>query len=62
MNVETIKNKYKLAIDRAIKGNITGQDVTNIIKFQNKELVELKGEELNQYETNLLTAYSIAFN
>ena len=62
MKTEIIKNKYKLAIDRAIKGNTTGQDVTNIIRFQNKELVGLKGEELNQYEINLLTAYSIAFN
>ena len=62
MNTEIIKNKYKLAIERAIKGNITGQDVNNIIRFQNKELVGLKGEELNQMEINLLTAYSMSFN
>lgn len=62
MNTEIIKNKYKLAIERAIKGNITGQDVNNIIRFQNKDLVGLKGEELNQMETNLLTAYSMSFN
>ena len=62
MNIEIIKNKYKLAVERAIKGNITGQDVNNIIRFQNKELVGLKGEELNQMEINLLTAYSMSFN
>lgn len=62
MNTEIIKNKYKLAVERAIKGNITGQDVNNIIRFQNKELVGLKGEELNQMEINLLTAYSMSFN
>ena len=62
MNTEIIKNKYKLAVERAIKGNITGQDVNNIIRFQNKDLVGLKGEELNQMEINLLTAYSMSFN
>jgi len=62
MNIEIIKNKYKLAVERAIKGSITGQDVNNIIRFQNKELVGLKGEELNQMEINLLTAYSMSFN
>ena len=62
MNTEIIKNKYKLAVERAIKGNITGQDVNNIIRFQNKDLVGLKGEELNQMEIGLLTAYSMSFN
>ena len=62
MNTEIIKNKYKLAVERAIKGNITGQDVNNIIRFQNKDLIDLKGEELNQMEIGLLTAYSMSFN
>jgi len=62
MNIEIIKNKYKLVVERAIKVSITGQDVNNIIRFQNKELVGLKGEELNQMEINLLTAYSMSFN
>ena len=62
MNTKIIKNKYKLAVERAIKGNITGQDVNNIIRFQNKDLIDLKGEELNQMEIGLLTDYSMSFN
>lgn len=62
MNGIKVQNRFKLAIKRALSGEITGQDIKAIIEFQNRDLIEKKGENLDSFELNLLTAYSISFN
>lgn len=62
MNGIKVQNRFKLAIKRALSGETTGQDIKAIIEFQNRGLIEKKGENLDSFELNLLTAYSISFN
>jgi hypothetical protein len=62
MNDLQIENRVKKAVKNALKGNLTGEDVKSIIRFQNKELEMEKGESLDDWELGLLGAYSVAFN
>jgi hypothetical protein len=62
MNNVRIETRVKLAVKNALKGNMTGEDVKAIIRFQSKELAEMKGEALDNWELGLLGAYCVAFN
>lgn len=62
MNEIKVQNRFKLAIKRALSGETTGQDIKAIIEFQNRDLIGKKGENLDNMELSLLTAYSISFN
>lgn len=57
-----IEDRVKLAVKNALKGDITGEDIKAILRFQSKDLTEMKGEELNNWELGLLTSYCITFN
>jgi hypothetical protein len=58
-----IENRFKAAMKRASSNDyISGRDVKAIIEYQNRDLVEMKGEPLNDFELGLLSAYSVAFN
>jgi len=56
-NETQIKNRVKVAVERALKGNTTGQDLVAIVKFQTQEL-----GERNTYEYGMLVMYQAAFN
>jgi len=62
MNETQVKSRVKLAVKKALVGATTGQDIKSIIEFQNRDLIRMKGEALNNMELNLLTEYSIQFN
>ena len=62
MNNVRIETRVKLAVKNALKGDITGEDIKAIIRFQSKELEEMKGEALDNWELGLLGAYCVAFN
>jgi alpha-D-ribose 1-methylphosphonate 5-triphosphate synthase subunit PhnI len=63
MNDTQIKNRAKLAVKRALtQPTISGQDLAALVAFANRDLAELKGESLNQFELSVLGAYAIQFN
>ena len=63
MNEVKVINRAKLAVKRATTQDmITGEDLKAIIVFTNRELAELKGSPLDNYDISLLASYAIAFN
>lgn len=63
MNDTQIKNRAKLAVKRALtQPYISGQDLAALIAFTNRDLTELKGSPLDQFELSVLGAYAIQFN
>ena len=58
MNEEKIiKGKYKLAVKRALAGELSGLDVMSIVRFQCKEL-----GEIDEIGIRMLVAYQMSFN
>lgn len=57
MNEIIVKSKAKLAVKRALKGDITGLDMIAIVQFQMRELGEIDPPSAAQ-----LVLYSAAFN
>jgi hypothetical protein len=62
MNETKLKNRYGLAIKRALAGNITGQDVKAIVEYQLKDAFNIYDEPINEVELVILTHCMIAFN
>ena len=55
-NVE-LENAATESVKQALKGSVTGMDMVNIVKFQNRET-----EDLSNYDAAILLLYSAAFN
>ena len=63
MNDTQVKNRAALAIKRALtQPYISGQDLAALIAFTHRDLADLKGSPLAQYELSILGAYAIQFN
>jgi hypothetical protein len=63
MNEVKVKNRFKLAVKRALtQSSISGQDVRAILEYQNRELAIEKGEPLDDYDLNILLIYAAEFN
>lgn len=60
-NIKT-EDRVKLAVKNALKGNTTSEDIKAILRFQSKDLTEMKGEELKELYLGLLISYCITFN
>ena len=52
-----LENAATKSVSRALKGDVTGMDLLNIIKFQNRET-----EDLSSYDAAILIIYSAEFN
>ena len=52
-----LENAATESVSKALKGDVTGMDLLNIIKFQNRET-----EVLSNYDSAILIMYSAAFN
>ena len=52
-----LENAATKSVSKALKGDVTGMDLLNIIKFQNRET-----EVLSNYDSAILIMYSAAFN
>jgi hypothetical protein len=62
MNKEKIENRFKLAMKRALSGDISGQDVKAIVEYQLRGYL-IEGEEpFNDYELALLAHRMTVFN
>jgi hypothetical protein len=62
MNKIKLENRYKLAIKRALIGEITGQDLKAIVEFQLREYINEGEEPFDEMELALLTNKMIIFN
>jgi hypothetical protein len=62
MNKIKLENRYKLAIKRALVGEITGQDLKAIVEFQLREYINEGEEPFDEMELALLTNRMIIFN
>jgi hypothetical protein len=62
MNKTKLENRYKLAIKRALVGEITGQDLKAIVEFQLREYIKEGEEPFNEMELALLTNRMTIFN
>jgi hypothetical protein len=62
MNKIKLENRYKLAIKRALIGEITGQDLKAIVEFQLREYINEGEEPFDEMELALLTNRMIIFN
>lgn len=62
LNEVRIKNRFKLAVKRALQGYTTGQDVKAIIEFQLREYISEGGEPFNDIEIGLMASYMVAYN
>jgi hypothetical protein len=62
MNKIKLENRYKLAIKRALVGEITGQDLKAIVEFQLREYINEGEEPFNEMELALLTNRMTIFN
>jgi hypothetical protein len=62
MNKTKLENRYKLAIKRALVGEITGQDLKAIVEFQLREYINEGEEPFNEMELALLTNRMTIFN
>ena len=62
MNKIKLENRYKLAIKRALIGEITGQDLKAIVEFQLREYINEGEEPFNEMELALLTNRMTIFN
>ena len=62
MNKTKLENRYKLAIKRALVGEITGQDLKAIVEFQLREYINEGEEPFNEMELALLTNRMVVFN
>jgi hypothetical protein len=62
MNKTKLENRYKLAIKRALVGEITGQDLKAIVEFQLREYINEGEEPFDEMELALLTNRMIIFN
>ena len=62
MNKIKLENRYKLAIKRALVGEITGQDLKAIVEFQLREYINEGEEPFNEMELALLTNRMVVFN
>lgn len=58
------KNRYRLATDRAVKGEITGRDVAAITRQQVSvsSIDDMFESSLDSLEIKLMVATQIAFN
>jgi hypothetical protein len=52
-----LENAATESVKQALKGNTTGVDLSNIIKFQFRDT-----EDLSNYDAAILLLYSAAFN
>jgi hypothetical protein len=63
MNEVKVKNRFKLAVKRALsQSSISGKDIRAILEYQNRELAIEKGEPLDDYDLNILLIYAAEFN
>ena len=52
-----LENAATKSVSKALQGDVTGMDLLNIIKFQNRET-----EDLSSYDAAILIIYSAEFN
>jgi len=52
-----IKKDYQVAVDNILKGQTTGRDLINIVKFQNRDL-----GEIHDINAATLVLYQATFN
>jgi hypothetical protein len=62
MNKTKLENRYKLAIKRALVGEITGPDLKAIVEFQLRDYINEGEEPFDEMELALLTNKMIIFN
>ena len=62
MNAIKLKNRYKLAVKRAMEGDITGQDIKAIVEYQLRDSIKVKGASFDDVELALMASYMMAFN
>ena len=56
------EDRVKLAVKNTLKGDITSEDIKAILRFQAKDITEMKSEELNNLALELLISHCITFN
>jgi hypothetical protein len=57
MKKDLIKKDYQVAVDNTLKGQTTGRDLINIVKFQNRDL-----GEIHDINAATLVLYQATFN
>ena len=62
LNEVKMKNRYNVAVRRAVKGDITGLDLKAIVEYQMKEYIGEGEEPLNDYELAMVTMHMVHFN
>jgi len=62
MNETKVINRFKLAIKRANRGDISGQDVKAIVEYQLRGYVKEGMDPFSDYELALIAAYMVQFN
>lgn len=62
LNEVRIKNRFKVAIKRAMNGTITGQDIKAIVEYQTKEYIGEGEEPFSDAELALMATYMITYN
>lgn len=62
MNEIKVKNRFKVAVKRALQGNTTGQDIKAIILFQLREYTIEGREPFDDMELGLIASYMIQYN
>ena len=57
-----LKNRFNLAVKRALVGNISGQDLKAIVEYQLREYVDEEDGPFDEVELALLTHNMVLFN
>jgi hypothetical protein len=62
MNEIKVRNRFKLAVKRALAGDISGQDLKAIVEYQLREYVGEEQDPFTDVELALMTHHMITFN